>query len=158
MSPTSERADRSPKEPDPSRSPARSPYPAPKSRLEFSAYKFHVVAKYLDDVKSDTSQLVRAIVFLWAMIIIPLTLLYLAVAKYIDEMVSPFDWKWLTGIGCLATIAIGAIGRRVGRRRRRLGGAPVLGRPGSRPDSTSDAMETNLDGLVQIAAESTDEG
>src|SRR5262250_2947189 len=138
MSPASERADRSPKEPDRSLGTA-GPYPAPKDRLEFSAYIFHVVAKYLDDVKNNTSQLVRAIIFLWAAVIAPLTLLYLAVAKYIDEIVS-FDWKWLTGIGCLGSIAIGAIGRRLGRRRRRLGGGEGLDQPGS----ASDAAETSL--------------
>jgi hypothetical protein len=153
MSPASERADRSPNQPDRSLGTPGLPYPAPKDRLELSAYKFHVVAKYLDDVKNHTSQLVRAIVFLWAMIIIPLILLYFAVAKYIDGMVSPFDWKWLAGIGCLGSIAIGAIGRRMSKRRRRLRGDPGPGRPGSAPD----AAETGLDGFVQIAAESADE-
>jgi hypothetical protein len=153
MNPASGRADRSPKKPDRSLGPVGSACPAPKNRLEFSAYKFHLAAKYLDDVKSDTSQLVRAIVFLWAVVIIPLILLYLAIAKYIDELVSPFDWKWLTGIGFLGSIAIGAIGRRVSRRRRSLGGGEGPGQP----DSASDAAETSLDGLVQIAAECTDE-
>src|SRR5262249_62422199 len=65
LSHASERADRWPKEPDRSLGTPGSPYPAPKDKLEFSAYKFHVVARSLDDVKNNTSQLVRAIIFLW---------------------------------------------------------------------------------------------
>lgn len=150
MSPASERADRSPEEPDRAPDKPGLAYPTPKNRLEFSAYRFHVVARYLDDVKNSTAQLVRAIIFLWAAFIIPLILLYFAVTRY-DGLVLPFDWKWLTAVGCLGSIAIGAIGRRRSKRRRVRGAEAT-----DRPDSTPDAVETGLDGFVQIAAESAD--
>lgn len=140
-----EEPDRSPDKPGPA-------YPMPTSQLELSAYKVHVIAKYFDDVKSNTSQLVRAIIFLWAVFIIPLILLCI-VATFIDWTVLPLDWKWVTGIGCLGTMALSAMARAMARRRRDSARA-------DRSDSTPDAAETGRDGFCeiadQIAAENAD--
>jgi len=144
MSPASEHAGQPLEKPD------RSPdtYPSPTTQLELSAYKFHLIAKYFDDVKNSTPQLVRAVIFLWAVFIIPLIALCV-IATYINWTVLPFDWKWVTGLGCLGTMAISAMAR--GRRTRSGDGA-------DRPDSTFDAVETSLDGLGQIAADNADDG
>jgi len=156
MSPASEHAGHSLEEPDRSPNGSGPAYPAPTSQLELTAYKVHVIAKYLDDVKSDTSQLVRAVVFLWAVFILPLLLLC-AIAAYVDWPVLPLDWKWVTGVGCLGTMAMSAMGRAITRRRRIRGRARI-----DRPDSTPDAAETVLDGFCdiadQIAADKTDDG
>jgi hypothetical protein len=114
-------------------------YPAPASQLELSAYKVHVIAKYFDDVKTNTSQLARAVVFLWTVFIIPPILLYVA-ATYIDWTILPAGWKWMTGVGCLGTIMISMLGRRKTR-----------GGTGLDQESMLDAVERGLEECGQIA-------
>jgi hypothetical protein len=117
-------------------------YPKPRDRVELSAYRTFLVAQYFDDVKKYTPQLLRAIVFLWLVFIFPWLIIIVLVLGYIISAVNwvvlPFDWKWLTGVGCLGTTAIGLMGLK--RIRSRVG---AIGRSGS-PDS----QETVQDRIV----------
>lgn len=93
--------------------PDKPSYPKPKDELELNGYIAHHIAAYFDDVKRSTSQLLRAIIFLWFVFVIPLLVLVWIVAR------ANFEWKWLVWLGVLGTIATGQIDRYRTRRARK---------------------------------------
>jgi hypothetical protein len=81
----------------------------------------HLIARFLDDVKRSTPQLVRALVFLWLLVILVGvvgmgTLLLLSWAAHALPVDGSWLLSWILEVGALGTVSIGIWALRRARR------------------------------------------
>jgi hypothetical protein len=93
-------------------------FPKPSNELELRAYRMHLLARFLDDVKSSTPQLVRSIVFMWLVMLGGVAGMGMLLLLTLAADALPINGSWILGAGALGTVSIVVRGSRRARRSR----------------------------------------
>ena len=91
--------------------------PKPSNDLELRAYRMHLIARFLDDVKSSTPQLIRSIVFMWLVMLVGVAGMGVLLLLSLAADALPINESWILGVGALGTVSIVVRGSRRARRR-----------------------------------------